>query len=100
MSPAMGCFDSYREGRNVLFHELPFGNFRDAALEKFLYGLCHAYDVVYMSEFMLYNSSNDRRRMVDVEFERREDAQAVCDLYNGTPSVSYTHLTLPTKRIV
>lgn len=78
-----GAFEPYREGRSVVFYGLPMGTFRDPGLEQFIYQLCHDFDVVSLSEAIRYQASNGARRLVDVIFEKKEDAQAVCDLYNN-----------------
>jgi RNA recognition motif-containing protein len=88
-SPKEGIFDSFREGRHVVFTNLPvFGKHTYEHMPHIDYAFAHAYNVLSMnkSNYALRKEPfrGQRRGMIDYEFETREEAEDICKLYNGT----------------
>lgn len=84
-SPVPGCFDSYREGRHVIFSGCPDSvRPRDQHIDQFVYAACHAYNVLGSSEMIRLKIGNAKCRKIDVYFATREQAEEVCRLYHDT----------------
>ena len=84
MVPLRGTFEPFREGRHVIFKDLP-ANLHTVKYDFFswLYTKLHRCDVLSTSSLQRYADRDRDVSFADVEFATKEEAEAICQSYNG-----------------
>ena len=84
MAPLRGTFEPFREGRHVIFKDLP-ANLHTVKYDFFswLYTKLHRCDVLSTSSLQRYADRDRDVSFADVEFATKEEAEAICQSYNG-----------------
>lgn len=107
MVPLRGTFEPFREGRHVLFQNLPEQlSVVDGSAFNWLYTKLHRCDVRYTSYLQRYTLAQQASKQglkpngafVDVEFATKEEAEAICQSYNGKISFQGAPVIVQVRR--
>jgi hypothetical protein len=102
VAPLRGIFEPFREGRHVIFTNLP-DHLRaiDDSAFNWLYTKLHRCDVLGTSTLQRYTHKQGLKRggsFVDVEFATKEEAEAICQSYDGKISFQGVPVTVQVRR--
>lgn len=82
-SPPRNCFESFREGKHIVFNGLPADNDLSSTIMQWTYKLLHTYNVLGLTEIMFYRSRHTQGQQytfIGCQLATKREAEVFCQL--------------------